>query len=426
MTSEVVIMNKRAVALAADSAITITGFSATKTRTTAEKIFSFSNKKSIGFMIYGSADLNDVPWELIINKFCKENKDKNFDKVKNISDKFIDFIKNDNELLGLDCQDFNTKIMIRDFCINVANMINEDIVDFSINKKTLSKSDYNNIKRNIINSNYEKFKQGKYVNGINRKFENNFHNKFKTCIDDNVNRYLKGFNLTNNLIARIKKSAVFLFTRNIVDPSMESGIVIVGFGDKEQYPCNVSFKTFCKFENILRYIPSTPKYITNSRASHLSAFAQHDMVKTFVQAINPDFMKTVNNTIKLLCKNYNDIVLDISDGKIKKSKEQQFKNELKNIKTDMIKNTIKELEKHQKYKFRLPTMSSISLLTKKELGELAEALIYLTAIKRKTSPELETVGGPIDVAVISKDEGFIWLNKKSYFDTELNPNWIKI
>jgi hypothetical protein len=32
----------------------------------------------------------------------------------------------------------------------------------------------------------------------------------------------------------------------------------------------------------------------------------------------------------------------------------------------------------------------------------------------------ETVGGPIDVAVITKGDGLIWIKRKHYFDKELN------
>ena len=37
--------------------------------------------------------------------------------------------------------------------------------------------------------------------------------------------------------------------------------------------------------------------------------------------------------------------------------------------------------------------------------------------------ESETVGGPIDVAVISKGDGFIWIKRKHYFKAELNPQF---
>jgi len=52
---------------------------------------------------------------------------------------------------------------------------------------------------------------------------------------------------------------------------------------------------------------------------------------------------------------------------------------------------------------------------------MAEALVELTSLKRKVSMEAETVGGPTDVAVISKGDGFIWIRRKHYFDADLNP-----
>ena len=56
---------------------------------------------------------------------------------------------------------------------------------------------------------------------------------------------------------------------------------------------------------------------------------------------------------------------------------------------------------------------------------MAEALVNLTSVKRKMSLELETVGGPVDVAVISKGDGFVWISRKHYFRPELNPHFIQ-
>ncbi len=52
---------------------------------------------------------------------------------------------------------------------------------------------------------------------------------------------------------------------------------------------------------------------------------------------------------------------------------------------------------------------------------MAEALVNITSLKRRVSVEAETVGGPIDVAVISKGDGFIWIKRKHYFDAKENP-----
>jgi len=52
---------------------------------------------------------------------------------------------------------------------------------------------------------------------------------------------------------------------------------------------------------------------------------------------------------------------------------------------------------------------------------MAESLVNLTKFKRRVSKEQETVGGPIDVAVITKGDGFVWIKRKHYFQPELNP-----
>lgn len=65
----------------------------------------------------------------------------------------------------------------------------------------------------------------------------------------------------------------------------------------------------------------------------------------------------------------------------------------------------------------------IEFLPKQDLAYMAESLVNLTAFKRKVSNDNETVGGAIDVAIISKGDGFIWVKRKHYFDKNLNHHY---
>lgn len=67
----------------------------------------------------------------------------------------------------------------------------------------------------------------------------------------------------------------------------------------------------------------------------------------------------------------------------------------------------------------------VEFMPKPELAKMAEALVNLTSIKRRVSRGMETVGGPIDVALISQSEGFVWVKRKHYFPPELNPRYAK-
>ena len=73
--------------------------------------------------------------------------------------------------------------------------------------------------------------------------------------------------------------------------------------------------------------------------------------------------------------------------------------------------------------FTSPIMDIVESLQKSDLAEMAESLVNLTSFKRHVSKESETVGGPTDVAIISKGDGFIWIKRKHYFNIDLNNHF---
>ena len=83
------------------------------------------------------------------------------------------------------------------------------------------------------------------------------------------------------------------------------------------------------------------------------------------------------------------------------------------------------MREYQKVKNFGPVLDAVHMLPKDALAEMAEALVNLTAFKQRVSLDAETVGGPIDVAVISKGDGFIWIKRKHYFRPELNPGFFQ-
>jgi S-adenosylmethionine synthetase len=72
-----------------------------------------------------------------------------------------------------------------------------------------------------------------------------------------------------------------------------------------------------------------------------------------------------------------------------------------------------------------PVIMAVNALPKEELAVMAETLVNLTSFRKKMSMLSETVGGPIDVAIISKGDGFLWIKHKHYFKAELNPHFFK-
>lgn len=59
MTAEVIVMNKSAIALAADSKVTVGGLRTGKTYDKVNKLFTLSKYHPVGAMIYGNAEFMD-------------------------------------------------------------------------------------------------------------------------------------------------------------------------------------------------------------------------------------------------------------------------------------------------------------------------------------------------------------------------------
>lgn len=63
---------------------------------------------------------------------------------------------------------------------------------------------------------------------------------------------------------------------------------------------------------------------------------------------------------------------------------------------------------------------SIASFNVPDMANMAESLISVTNLQRHITSSEESVGGPVDVAVITRSEGFVWIKHKEWFEKEKN------
>jgi len=62
----------------------------------------------------------------------------------------------------------------------------------------------------------------------------------------------------------------------------------------------------------------------------------------------------------------------------------------------------------------------------KDAIDLAEFLVHAAIMFSRFSPGAQIVGGPIEIATITKHEGFKWIKRKHYYDQSLNRDPVQI
>ncbi len=140
---------------------------------------------------------------------------------------------------------------------------------------------------------------------------------------------------------------------------------------------------------------------------------------------------TCTHTLNQTLKNYFESIIQSIASKLSQEISNEEANqmidkmneEFNKTRMSLLDSYEEEMRKYTKYIHIEPILTTVSILPKNELGEMAEALVNLTSLKRRVTTDKETVGGPTDVALISKGDGFIWIKRKHYFEPELNPDF---
>src|ERR1039458_10419921 len=113
MTAEIAILNRNAVAMAADSAVTLQLSGGQKIYNTVNKLFTLSKYRPVGVMVYGSADFMGIPWETIIKMYRAELYDKKYDGLEEYASDFINFFERENILFPEELQNESASDYLR-------------------------------------------------------------------------------------------------------------------------------------------------------------------------------------------------------------------------------------------------------------------------------------------------------------------------
>ncbi|MBE9050903.1 hypothetical protein IQ243_10840 [Nostocales cyanobacterium LEGE 11386] len=427
MTTEVAILNKEAIALAADSAVTVSTSNGTKIYNSANKLFALSKFHPVGIMVYGNAELSGVPWETLIKIYRKKLKDSSFPTLKEYCNDFINFLTNHINFFSEKEQFLSLISIVSDIFQQLREEIRFSVAKAFEENTELSDLEINHISEEIIDRFYEHLDKLELFSSLSKSFVNSITRKYKKNFEDLITKILEDLSISNNSKTKLNKIALYALIKNHFS-SHASGIVIAGFGEEEIFPTLHTYDMECVFENKLKYFENKNKSHNSNSYPAIIPFAQEDMISTFITGIDPRLESLSLRALEQILQSYFEKIIDSAKQSTPEN-QPEFINSITRQLDDTKRFLLaKHKEKMIEYKETIhiaPILSTVNILPKDELGAMAEALVNLTSRKRRVTTDAETVGGPTDVAIISKGDGFIWIKRKHYFDPELNYDFFR-
>jgi hypothetical protein len=392
MTCEVAVMNTRGIALAADSAVTLGD--GEKIYHNAEKLLQLVPNAPVGFMTFGAADLAGVPWETIVAGYQKHLGDKRYDTLREYLDDIVAFIERESIMFPEAIQEQKfAEVAARLWRGLYARRWDDELAATRASKST----DRLDLLRRIIAEDHPRWERYPRLERDNAALIDQVLHDYASALDDVERETFDGIKLPKDIRNGLRTTLRHLLSSASFLGSDFSGVVIAGMGEAEPFPNALVCKFGPMVKGQLRFHLFDHARITHTDTAMVIPFAQRETIDMIIEGIHPDLAEAIPSLLSASLKH---------NGGAKKSE----------AKCDAVFDHFhKGLKKEIRQKYSGPFIDAVNALPRQDLAAMAESLVNLTAFRAHASAGVrETVAGPVDVAVLSKGDGFVWVKRKKF------------
>lgn len=426
MTAVVGLMNKRGVAIAADSAVTRTHSHAGRTKqkctNNGNKMLRMSNVVPVSVMLTGNGAFIWNQWDIVIRQYRRDRGNICHATVEACVHDFFEYIAH-NDIFW---NEQHMKTWIKgnmSWLINTANDYIPWETKITKNDGTFAKpKGYYNAFIKELKDRQKCFKKdGKCPQFKDYTLEQ-FKQYSKTYIDECFEGFIKDENepfktsFPKDFLDSLKEELEITLLERLTtrwESEDSATLVFSGFGNEQEYPSLVSVNICEGFDHRVNYHirPEDIICISEENPVAFCPFAQADVTNSIIRGQHKSWLGSIMKNTQNKYQNAAENLFN------KKFQEQDFEflQMLAEVEYDDLivrynKNIIRLLDKNQREWEK--TLENYDM---KSMASLAQSLIELTGFHRILTFEQEGVGGPVDVAVITKNDGFTWLNRKSWY-----------
>lgn len=424
MTAEIVIMNRSAIALAADSAGSLSGWGQQKVFSTCDKLFALSHHRPVAIMFHGHADFMEVPVDTLVSIYRQRLGKRSFSHLEGYTKDFLKFIGGRNPLFPAAAQKDFLKACVGGYYRLISSEIGTRVHTCIEKHGSVSAGRIAEITDERIRAEGEEWKEAERRPGIGRKFGSALVEKYRSAIAGEREAAFGKLPLSRTHITMLDRMAGHLFTR--CPRHFEqggTGVVIAGYGDDDQFPAFQSLELTGIVANRPVVLVHEPERVTRDENSAIFPFAQTGMVELFLEGLGPAAREHLDGQAGDMLLEYRKraiSVLDDAAQDITSRRRAALVRKLDGAAEGLLqqyREAVEEFTEHYSEQFG----AVVGSLSKADMAYMAEMLVNLTSFKRKVTMASESVGGPVDVAVISRGDGLVWVKKKSYFHVGDDP-----
>jgi hypothetical protein len=414
MTSEIAVLNQKAVALAADSAVTLVDGGLVAVRNDQRKLFNLVEGRPIGLMFFGVADVMGHPWDQLIEHYQRKVKPQNFAHVTDYATSFLGSLDNLEEFFPRARQKdeyrrllasvfryiFHFAQYLRDSGENEqAQATDAAVLDAAIERvwRTYQVRDDGSPRADLP--------------CFPKEFAKRIIADYGDTIEETIAYGFSSFGLGKQSQQRLRDIAVWCVVKDLFLEDV-TGLVFSGYGADDRYPIVVTCYMSAIVGGIAKRGGPTIDAIDGDIRSRIRVFADSEVTNAFIRGIDFNLERRLYGGFRVMLHGLVDQLVEalpLTDSQARENVRGRFQRDFVPRYFDAFHKMIAD---YQQQAFINPILRVLEIAAKNELAETARDLVGLNVFKKRITAQKQTVGGAIDVAVISRESGFQWWSRQ--------------
>jgi hypothetical protein len=382
-------------------------------RNDQRKLYNLVGGQPVGVMFFGVADMMGHPWEHLIEHYQKIAKPAAQPHVRDYAKSFVGMLDNLEEFFPKDRQRDEYKRLLASvyrYIFHLAQYLRESggAERANISDATILEEAIERVWRDY------QFREDGSPRGNLACFPADFAEKvrrdYASEADEVISYGFQPFGLAKPTLAHLKEIAVFAVVKDLFLEDV-TGLVFAGFGADERYPVVTTWFVSAIVGGIVKRAEASFDAIDGDTRSKIRVFADSEVTNAFIRGIDFNLERRVYGALNMLMHALVDQVVGSfpnADEATKNAVRQASQSYIPQY-FDVFRGIIGDYQQHA---YINPVLRVLEIASRTELAETARELVSLNVFKKRIMAQKQTVGGAIDVAIISREGGFQWHSRQ--------------
>lgn len=400
MTAQVAVFNLECVAVASDSVMTITNGSAERMLPTSDKVLDLGDGHRVVAMSSGSARFMGIPLSVLVGEWAA-NLAEPFGDLTHYPADFVAWLGQRKDLFDARVQDSHFAWQLRDYYAMVRMNVLDAIHEAGLSSAPWDDLTVMSISDRVIGEAIDAIAGQESLPGISARKDAEYLDRHAETVEYSLLDTTEDMPVTVGGRERLTTELPALILDRAEPWSRDSVLAFIGYGDEDMFPGHQTVTLHGMVNNQVRYDWWDAAQVSPDKPTLVNPFGQDEAISTFLRAYNSEFLTLAHRRIDALLETIDLSGADLADG--------SDPDTIGRTAHDDLDEDFKALSRRS---FIDPLLDTVEGLPRIDMAHMAEALVGVQALRAASTRRQPSVGGPIDVVVISRRHGVQWIRRK--------------